>query len=155
MRQPFVAGLLALALAPVARAQGITANGSLGRSCAAVPAAVPAYTGVSITLADVLRAVTAHHPLVQMAGARLSAAEGSRRTAAALDNPSLAGLVENTPFPGQSAQPGLDRETSLFFTLPLEWLYQRGPRVRRADQDVEARRAALALARRTVALARS
>lgn len=152
MRQPFVAGLLALVLAPGARAQGVTEDESPGWSEAAGPTAVTTRAGNGVTLVEVLRAVASHHPLVQKAGALLTAAEGARRAAGALDNPTLNGLIENAPLPGQASQPGLDRETSVFLTLPLEWLYQRGPRVRRADQEVEAGHAALMLARRTVAL---
>lgn len=151
MRQSFVAGLLALVLAPVARAQGLTGEELHGPRQATSPV-VRSATGAGLTLAEVLDAAIAHHPLVQAAGARLMAAEGSRRTAAALDNPSLNYQLENTPFPGQSPRPGLDRETSVFLTFPLEGLYQRAPRVRRADQEVEAGRAAVASARRTVAL---
>ena len=151
MRQRFAAGLLALVLAPVARAQATTEEELRGSRQATGPAQATSPAG-ALTLAEVLQAAAARHPLVQAAGGRLTAAEGSRRTAAALDNPSLNYQLENAPFPGQSARPGLDRETSVFLTLPLEWLYQRGPRLRRADQDVEAGRSALALARRTVAL---
>ncbi len=96
-----------------------------------------------LTRDEVLRAAMSHSPLVDAAAARLSASRGSRRTAGALPNPVLSYQVENTAFPGQDLPAELERETSIFATLPLEPLYQRGPQVRRADQEVRAAGAAL------------
>ncbi|MEP7346351.1 MAG: TolC family protein, partial [Gemmatimonadaceae bacterium] len=62
---------------------------------------------------------------------------GSRTTAATLANPILNYQVENAPFPG-GASPPMDRETMATVMLPLEAVYQRGPRLRRANADVSA-----------------
>lgn len=105
-----------------------------------------------LTLDAVLSAVSAQHPLVEAARARVTAARGVRRTAGALPNPIATYQVENAGFPGRPAPPGLERETSTILTLPLEGLYQRWPRVRRADEEVRAADAALAIARRQVML---
>jgi len=105
-----------------------------------------------LTRDEVLQAAMSHSPLVDAAAARLSASRGSRRTAGALPNPVLSYQVENTAFPGQDLPAELERETSIFATLPLEPLYQRGPQVRRADQEVRAAGAALDVARRRVGI---
>lgn len=105
-----------------------------------------------LTLEDVLSGVAARHPLVEAARARVTAARGVRRTAGLLPNPVVTYQVENAGFPGRSAPPGLERETSTLLTLPLEGLYQRWPRVRGANEQVRAADAALATARRQVML---
>lgn len=103
------------------------------------------------TLERVISAV-AHHPLVAAAQAGLDAARGSRRTAGILPNPVAAYLVENAPFPGSRSQSGLIKETSTTLTLPIEPLYQRGPKVRQADEDVRAAESEIVTIRRAVAL---
>ena len=95
---------------------------------------------------------TAHHPLVAAAQAGLDAARGSRKTAGVLPNPVAAYLVENAPFPGARAQSGLIRETSTTLTLPIEPLYQRGPKVRQADEEIRAAESEIVTIRRAVAL---
>lgn len=105
-----------------------------------------------VTLAGVLQRAVAQHPLVDAARARVAGARGARLTARSLANPILTYQVENAGFPGSAPPAGLDREISTFATLPLEPLFQRWPRVRRADEQVRAAEAELELARRTVAL---
>src|SRR5207245_5699100 len=78
-------------------------------------------------------------------------AEGSRPRARAYQNPILSWQVENARFPGFTA-PSVDRETSTFASLPLEFLFQRGPQVRRAEQGLGAAGADLAAARWVVVL---
>jgi len=101
---------------------------------------------------DVIRAALQKNPQVRAAQARVDAARGARTTAATLPNPLLTYQVENSGFPGQGTPAGLDAERSLFATVPLEPLYQRGPRIRRADEDIHAAEAELAAARWSVAL---
>jgi cobalt-zinc-cadmium efflux system outer membrane protein len=104
------------------------------------------------TLEDVLRSALAQHPLVEAAQARVAAAQGGRIAAGTFPNPEGTLWVENATFPGQRAVPGINRETSTYFTLPLEPLFQRKPQVRSADQRVKAAGADLIGERREVAL---
>ncbi|MEO8578279.1 MAG: TolC family protein [Gemmatimonadales bacterium] len=105
-----------------------------------------------ITLDAVLAAASAEHPLVAAARARVDAAIGSRRTAGAVPNPVATYQVENVGFPGSRAPAGIDRETASFLTIPLEPIYQRGPRVRQADEEVKASRAVEVGVQRQVSL---
>ena len=90
-----------------------------------------------LTLNDVFARVHAGHPLLRAASARIDAARSSRTTAGAFSNPVLQYQVENAPLPGRSSVP-LDREVITTAMIPLEALYQRGPRVARADADIRA-----------------
>ena len=108
----------------------------------------PAELGLHATLQ---RAV-AQHPLVEAARARVTAARGARLTARTLPNPVLTYWMENLGGPGRGSPNALDREIQLYGTLPLEPLFQRWPRMRRADADVGAADAELARARQMVAL---
>ena len=104
-----------------------------------------------LRLGEVIGAALSRGPLVEAARARVRAAEGARSSARALPNPILTWQVENARFPGSTA-PSVDRETSTFANLPLEFLFQRGPQVRRAEQSLRAAEADLAAARWLVAL---
>jgi len=104
-----------------------------------------------LTLMQVLDSVSRTHPLIQAADARVRAARGARSTAGRLGNPMLAYQVENVPLGSGSAVP-MDREVMTMLTLPLEPLYQRGSRVRRADADVRAARADVISEQRRMAL---
>jgi outer membrane protein, heavy metal efflux system len=108
--------------------------------------------GPEWTLEDVLKSALAQHPLVEAAQARVTAAQGGRMAAATFPNPVGTLWVENATFPGQGAIPGVNRETSTYFTLPLEPLFQRRPQVRSADEQVKAAGADLIGERREVAL---
>jgi cobalt-zinc-cadmium efflux system outer membrane protein len=103
------------------------------------------------TLEEAVTAALSQHPLVEAAQARVDAARGERAGAAALPNPITTLMVENAGYPGQPGSSDLTQETSLYLAYPLEWLFQRGPRVRRAEQDVSTAQALLLLARRMVA----
>jgi outer membrane protein, heavy metal efflux system len=105
------------------------------------------------TFEAVLKSALAQHPLVEAAQARVAAAQGGRVTAGTFPNPVGTVWVENAAFPGQRQVPGVTRETSTYFTLPLEPLFQRKARVRSADETVKAAGADLAGERRQVALA--
>ena len=124
----------------------------VGAQSGSAPAATPTVHSAALTLDEVVRAAVLRHPLIDAAAARVDAARGMRRTAGVLPNPVLTWQVENAPLPGKVATAGITRETSTFATLPLEPLWQRGPRVRRAAEDVRAAEADLVLARRMVAL---
>lgn len=108
--------------------------------------------GPALTIDSVLARASAQHPQVEAARARLEAARGSRRTAGAIANPVASFLVENAGYPGTGGgvPTGMERETSAFLTLPIEPLFQRGPRVRSANEGVNAARADVAQVQRDV-----
>ena len=106
----------------------------------------------ALTLRDVLDSTLARHPLAEAARARVRAAEGARTTARAFGNPVLSYDVENAPFPGSSSVVAMPRETMATGMLPLESLFQRWPRARRADADVRAAAADALGARQQLAL---
>ncbi|MEJ7810251.1 MAG: TolC family protein [Gemmatimonadaceae bacterium] len=104
-----------------------------------------------LTLPQLLDSVAARHPLIAAASARVRAARAGRASAGTLGNPILAFQVENAPLPGRAAPP-MERESMATATLPLEFLYQRGPRVRRAEAEVRAAEAEAAVQRQHVGL---
>ena len=89
---------------------------------------------------------------MQAADNRVRAAEGSRVTARAFGNPILTYSVDQTPFPGGRPIPDMAREGMTTATLPLEYLYQRGPRVTRANAEVRSAEADVGAARQRIAL---
>ncbi len=91
-------------------------------------------------------------PQVQAAQARVDAAAGARRTAGTWANPVFTHWIENASFSLVSAPAGFDREASTYGTIPLEPLFQRSPRMRRADRDVDAARAEVTTVQREVSL---
>ncbi|HVE34120.1 MAG TPA: TolC family protein [Gemmatimonadaceae bacterium] len=105
-----------------------------------------------LTLRALLDSVRSNHPAVRAADSRVRAAEGSRTTARAFGNPIIGYQVDQTPFPGGGPIPGLEREAMTTATLPLEFLYQRGPRVRRATAEVRAAEAEGNAARQRIGL---
>lgn len=120
----------------------------------AQPAPVPRSTW---TLDDVIATAIAQHPLVEAAGARLDAARGVRQTAATLPNPIATYWVEHgtvgQTLSGNDVLGGdLVRETQTYFTVPLDPLFQRAPRIRRADEEIKSAEANIKTARRQVAL---
>ena len=104
------------------------------------------------TLEEVLEAVGAADPLVQAAQARVDRATGTRRTAGTWTNPLFTHWIENSSFSLVGAPSGLDREASTYGTLPLEPLFQRAPRMRRADQEIAAAKADVTAVQRQVSL---
>jgi cobalt-zinc-cadmium efflux system outer membrane protein len=100
----------------------------------------------------VLSAVLAQNPLVQAAGARVRAAQAARRTAGAWPNPLLAYEVENEAFSSRSVLV-MERETMTTAELPLQMVYQRWPRVARANAEVAAASAQAVRERQTIAMA--
>jgi len=102
-----------------------------------------------LTLRQLLDSVSAHHPSVEAARARVRAARGSRTAAGAFGNPMLMYQVENAPWPGREAPP-MEREAMTTATLPLEPLYQRRPQVRRAGAEWRASEAQAAVERQRV-----
>lgn len=90
-----------------------------------------------LTLRALLDTVANGHPAIAAAATRVRAAEGSRRSAGAFANPMLSYQVDRgSSGVGQTA--AIDREVMTMLTLPLEPLYQRGPRVRQASALVHA-----------------
>ncbi|MEO7966266.1 MAG: TolC family protein [Gemmatimonadaceae bacterium] len=106
----------------------------------------------AITLNEVIRRAVESSPLIDAARARLQAARGSRLSAGTLPNPILTYQVENAGFPSRATPFGLTRETSTFATLPLESIWQRWPRVKKADENVRAADAELSMIHRQVAI---
>jgi outer membrane protein, heavy metal efflux system len=104
---------------------------------------------VPVTMRQLLDSVAARHPLIEAARARVRAARGSRTTAGAFGNPMLMYQVENAPLPGREAPP-MEREAMITGTFPLEPLYQRGSRVRRADAELRVAEAEAAVERQRV-----
>jgi len=119
---------------------------------AASPTSRTDSTTQPLTLRNVLERALTQYPAIDAARARVRAAHGSRVTAGTFANPMLSYQVDNTPFPGGSPIPGLDREAMTMATFPLEPLYQRGSRIRRANADVRAAQADALAIRQRVAL---
>ncbi|MEO8433079.1 MAG: TolC family protein [Acidobacteriota bacterium] len=101
---------------------------------------------------EVLRTATTNNPLVEAALARVRATAGSRRAAGSLPNPTFTYQVENAAYPGRESPADLEKETSTFATFPLEFVYQRGPRMSRAEAEMRAAEAALDRARWSLVL---
>ena len=114
--------------------------------------ASPATGRTGWTLTEILRRSAVGHPLVEAAMGRVVVARGNRASAGAFANPLLTYQVENGPFFGAVRPPGTSTETSFFATLPIEGLYQRWPRIRRADEELLAARSELVSTQRTVVL---
>ncbi|HEV8599065.1 MAG TPA: TolC family protein [Gemmatimonadales bacterium] len=121
---------------------GLLAGYSAGRSQTPPPSSadtcrttVPADSG--LTLRDLLLEVRARHPALEAARARVRAARGNRSWARAIDNPTFGVQLENVRVPGKPSVP-MDRETMYTAMLPLENIYQRGPRVRQAGAELAA-----------------
>ena len=100
-------------------------------------AQVPDAPRTVLTLRALLDSVR-NHPSSLAADSRVRAAQGSRVTARTFGNPVLSYQVDQTPFPGGQALVGMEREAVTTATLPLEFLYQRGPRVTRANAELRA-----------------
>lgn len=133
---------------------GVFALVALGLTPSAVrgqAAPPPRPQRAALTLSQLLDSVQSGHPLVAAAMARARAALGSRATARTFANPILSYQVENAPFPGGAAPP-MEREAMTTMTLPLEPLYQRNPRLRRADAELRAASNDVAATRQRVAL---
>lgn len=101
-----------------------------------------------LTLADLTQRVAATYPALAAGNARIRAAEGSRHTAGALGNPIASYEYQYS----ERSAGGLERETMVTATLPLEFLYQRGARVRQADAEVRAAAAEALAGRQRVLL---
>jgi cobalt-zinc-cadmium efflux system outer membrane protein len=106
----------------------------LGGGRAAHAQAAMAAPARPLTLARLLESVRARHPLVEAAQARVRAAAGSRRSAGALGNPVVGYEVEGAARSGTATM--MEREVMTTAMLPLEPIYQRGARIRRAAAEV-------------------
>jgi cobalt-zinc-cadmium efflux system outer membrane protein len=139
---------LAEAVTIIAAIAGLTVatpRTALGQRPHTVPAGM-------VTLQDVLDSALTRHPLAEAALARVRAARGARTTARAFGNPVLNYDVENAPFPGGDPVRGMERESMTTAMLPLETIFQRGPRARRADAELSAAEADARSARQQLAL---
>ena len=113
---------------------GLLAGYSGGRA-QAVRTATPADSG--LTLRDLLLEIRARHPALEAARALVRAAQGNRAWARTIDNPTFGVQLENARLPGTPPVP-LDREIMYTATLPLETIYQRGPRAGQASAELAA-----------------
>ena len=103
------------------------------------------------TLDAVITAALTQQPLIDAAKARLTAAEGGRQTASVLPNPVATYWVENARFPGGASSTALDRESSVYATLPLEPFLQRRSRIAQAGHEIRAAQASVTTAEQAVA----
>ena len=101
---------------------------------------VTAAADSGLILRELLLDVRARHPALEAARARVRAAGGNRSWAGAIDNPTFGVQLENVRVPGKAPVP-MERETMYTAVLPLETIYQRGPRVRQARAELAAARA--------------
>lgn len=106
-----------------------------------------------ISLGQLLDRVRTQHPRVAAAESRVAAALGARRTAGVYPNPILGVGLENATLPGRERTAAMDREVMSSATVPLEFIYQRGARVRRADAELDAARADAFAERQRIGLA--
>jgi cobalt-zinc-cadmium efflux system outer membrane protein len=118
---------------------------------AVIPLSAQQPSGSTLTLRALFDSLRAGHPTIRAAEGRLTAAQGTRGTAGRLMNPVAFYGVEQAPFPGGSTPIGMEKETSLTATLPLEFIYQRGPRVA-ANAEVRAASADVAATKQRVYL---
>lgn len=133
---------------PFARARALLVALAIGAPVSAV-----AQQNSSLTLAALLDRVRTGHPRLGAAEARVAAAQGARRAAGVFPNPVLGFNLENASIPGRNPALGMDREDMLSATLPLEFAYQRGSRVRGAAAELDAARAEGTAERQRTALA--
>jgi cobalt-zinc-cadmium efflux system outer membrane protein len=105
-----------------------------------------------ISLPQLLARVGREYPRIAASNARVLAAAGARRAAGVFPNPVVGVGIENAKLPGREPVADIDHETMATATLPLEFLYQRGARVRRADADLAASRADAFAERQRIAL---
>jgi cobalt-zinc-cadmium efflux system outer membrane protein len=105
--------------------------------------------GRRITLADVFDSVRTDNPTLSGATARVRAARGALSSARTWSNPVLSfesqKMTDNPMSPAQ-------RETMTTAMLPLEPVYQRGPRVKRAEAIIRASEADRFAQRQQVAM---
>jgi cobalt-zinc-cadmium efflux system outer membrane protein len=134
--------VLALALAPFPAVFAQTATS---------PQSIQGHVAEGWTLEDAVSAALTQHPLVDAARARVEAARGERAGVGAIPNPVGTLWLENAAYPGQRTPAGFSHELSWYVGIPLEPLFQRVPRIRRADEEIGLAQATLMLARRTVA----
>ncbi len=82
--------------------------------------------------------VRANYPAIRSTDGRVRAAQAARTTAQAFGNPMIGYETDQTSLPGRRPLVGMSRQTMITATVPLEPLYQRGPRVARANAEVRA-----------------
>ncbi|HET8625234.1 MAG TPA: TolC family protein [Gemmatimonadales bacterium] len=121
-------------------------------TAAAGQTAQPASSQPPISLPELLARVAREYPRIAASNARIVAAAGARRAAGVLPNPVVSIGIENARLPGHEPAAGVDHETMATATLPLEFLFQRGARVRRAEAELAASRADAFAERQRIAL---
>jgi cobalt-zinc-cadmium efflux system outer membrane protein len=104
-----------------------------------------------LTLREVFDGVRSNNPLLGVAKARVRAAEGGLSSARTWSNPIIS--FESQQMSEQvSGMTTSERETMTTAMLPLEPLYQRGPRVKRAQALIRAGEADIRTRRQRVAV---
>ena len=104
-----------------------------------------------MTLREVFDSVRSNSPLLGAARARVRAAQGALSSARTFSNPivSFESQQMSEQAPGMSSS---QRETMTTAMLPLESLYQRGPRIKRAQALIRAGEADVLTQRQQVAV---
>jgi outer membrane protein, heavy metal efflux system len=102
-----------------------------------------------VTLREVFDSIRSSSPLLGAAKARVRAAQGGASAARTWSNPVVS--LESQQMTEQSMGP-VQRETMTTAMLPLEPLYQRGPRIRRAQALLRASQADVLTQRQRLAL---
>ena len=111
---------------------------------------MPPAVAEGMTLREVFDSVRSNSPLLGAAKARVRAAQGGLSSARTWTNPIVSFESEqmSEQAPGMAAQ----RETMTTAMLPLEPLYQRGPRIKRAQALIRAGEADVLTERQQLAL---
>lgn len=135
-RRPSAVGVVVLR---AAGAMTVALGGAASRAKAQAPK-VQAPQQRALTLREVLDSAAARYPAVLAAQARVRSAEGSRITAGLIANPVVGYQVQSNANPplGPGLGATFNQQRTATVTLPLEAIFQRGPRVRRADAEIRA-----------------
>ena len=111
-----------------------------------------ATSAAPVTLRALLTAMRRDYPAMRAAASRVQAANAARLSSRAFGNPVLSYQTDQTPFPGGRPLVGVERETMVTATFPLEALYQRGPRIQRGNAEFRAAQADAMATRQHIAL---
>jgi cobalt-zinc-cadmium efflux system outer membrane protein len=119
---------------------------------AQVAAPSPPWSSTSLTVSGAIRRALESNPRVAAAAAEVRAADGARRTARTWPNPTFTYQYEGAAAVGDRMRTDVERQVSAYAMVPLEPIYQLGPRKARAESDVRAATADQRTARRQLAL---
>lgn len=106
----------------------------------------------TLTLQMVFDSLRIHHPSLLAAESYVRAAQGGLRTARTFANPVIGYQVDQTPFPGAGPVPGMMRQAMTTATFPLEFIFQRAPKIARANAELRKAGADASTARQRLGL---